>query len=458
MNRANDIKRTMEGNRTICVLIVSIALLFGSCGYKTDLNPPEPRRIERVAGLRSEIKCSGIQLEWSPVLFDTRGDLLSEPASYLVLRKRGEPVKTDTTVSENSDKNQLAEHESDDTESDESQPMDFVSDDDLALEINSEDYEPDTAVSAGEPDESEIPAIPPEYAFSLVAIVPGQPVSLTTPDLEQKTVEWEDTGVPNGPVLGDIPRRFRRPRGFPPDSNTDEGLIPGYVYSYSVVAIDSNYITSLPSPLENAAWVIIPGPPENFESNVELNQVQLSWTPPSVDCKENPMETDIKRYEVFRSEETEPEQFKKVLTVSNFDNLAGNDTNIAMDTIYYYQIRAVIEPSVPGQFSEAITVDTVNIFPPEPPVQLSGAVRPGGVFLNWRFEGEADIAGYRIYRKHSDQPEYDLLNPTVLVTGRMYVDDTVESGQTYTYRVTAVDRSVNRNESPPGNSWTVTVR
>jgi hypothetical protein len=452
MRQETHIPDGIKGKKHLLLRMVVFCVFIWGCGYKTDLNPPEPRRVERVTGLNSEIMCNAIRLEWLPALFDTRGEPLNEPAYYLVLRKRGEPLERVSgrdQIANMTNQNSGVSNITDDDEAEESEnnTMAAIADDE---KIES------TPMDDTLPTESDI--IPPEYAFSLVAIVPGKTVPLTTTDMERVTIQWKDTGVPSGPAMDTAPIRFRKPRYFHSEKDeSDNGLIPGYTYSYSIIAVDSKSVTSQPSALENTPWVIIPGPPDNLESNVALNQVELTWNAPSVDCAGNAIETTINGYEIFRSGEEDPGQFQKLLTVSDIDNLTETDTTMTMDSIYHYKIRAIIEPSVPGEFSEIMTVDTTNIFPPEPPSQLSGAVRPGGVFLNWRYEGEAEIAGYRIYRQPTDQADFELLNPCVLIQGRMYIDETVETGETYTYRVTSVDRSVNGNESPPGNTWTVTV-
>jgi fibronectin type 3 domain-containing protein len=85
------------------------------------------------------------------------------------------------------------------------------------------------------------------------------------------------------------------------------------------------------------------------------------------------------------------------------------------------------------------------------PAQPRGLVAVGagtGIRLAWEAVGDADLAGYRIYRSTTAGRGYQPLTPA-LQAGTTYVDSDVRPGQTYFYVVTAVDRARRANESVP---------
>jgi len=66
----------------------------------------------------------------------------------------------------------------------------------------------------------------------------------------------------------------------------------------------------------------------------------------------------------------------------------------------------------------------------------TGGAQAHSVFLSWNPSTSSDVVGYNVYRTTSPGPPFaKLVNSTQL----SYADDTVKSGKTYTYVVTAVD-------------------
>ena len=67
--------------------------------------------------------------------------------------------------------------------------------------------------------------------------------------------------------------------------------------------------------------------------------------------------------------------------------------------------------------------------------------------LSWRPGAEADLAGYNVYRRDLPAGEWRRLNAAPIAVPA-FTDRTVSSGDTFVYRVTAVDSR--GNESAPG--------
>src|SRR5262249_49384571 len=87
---------------------------------------------------------------------------------------------------------------------------------------------------------------------------------------------------------------------------------------------------------------------------------------------------------------------------------------------------------------------------------MGGACITGthSVALGWTASTSSNIAGYNVYRGTVSGGPYTRLNTSV-VTGTIYTDGAVQSGQTYYYVATAVDTS--NNESAYSSQATAVV-
>jgi len=82
-----------------------------------------------------------------------------------------------------------------------------------------------------------------------------------------------------------------------------------------------------------------------------------------------------------------------------------------------------------------------NTSPASTTLYLAGTTA-GSISLNWDAVADADLSGYELYRQNVAAPGYALV-ATVGVT-TTYVDDSVNTGETYQYYVQAFDTSFNR--------------
>jgi fibronectin type 3 domain-containing protein len=122
-----------------------------------------------------------------------------------------------------------------------------------------------------------------------------------------------------------------------------------------------------------------------------------------------------------------------------------------------------------GETSAPVSIAYRDVFPPAAPTGLAAAPELGelpAIGLSWEPGPEADLAGYRVYRaaqSRSNEPRtvealFTCLagcGTQPLVSATTYRDPSVQSGEFYRYRVTAVDR--NGNESVPSAAITERV-
>jgi hypothetical protein len=134
------------------------------------------------------------------------------------------------------------------------------------------------------------------------------------------------------------------------------------------------------------------------------------------------------------------------------------DKSIEWEKKYQYWIAPVTlwenpahgnKGEVPGDESQPVTITTTDVFPPAAPAGMlaafSGSLQQLFIDLAWTPNSESDLAGYNIYRRSSDEQQFQKLN-TALVKEPAYRDKAVQPGTKYFYAVTAVD--LRNNESP----------
>jgi hypothetical protein len=95
---------------------------------------------------------------------------------------------------------------------------------------------------------------------------------------------------------------------------------------------------------------------------------------------------------------------------------------------------AIFQPAFTGS-------DTI---PPAAPTGLVAVAGDGVVMLDWNDNGEADLAGYTVYRSTTAGGPYTPVTAW-LVVASSYVDSTVADGTTYYYVVTASDSDANES-------------
>jgi fibronectin type 3 domain-containing protein len=127
-----------------------------------------------------------------------------------------------------------------------------------------------------------------------------------------------------------------------------------------------------------------------------------------------------------------------------------SDLNVENEKEYIYSVRAVrrvVKTDVEGRGSLGVPVTPTDLIPPPAPVGLVAIPLKEGIELNWRRNREPDLLGYNVYRREPGEKEFIRLNESP-VTKQTYLDTGVVLDQEYEYAVTAVDKSVRRNESP----------
>ena len=123
-----------------------------------------------------------------------------------------------------------------------------------------------------------------------------------------------------------------------------------------------------------------------------------------------------------------------------------NTARFGQSYIYTVTALAQREPAVESAIGSEHEVRYQDRFPPGVPTELVALAEPGRIRLVWRPVDAEDLAGYIVYRR-TGSGSFERVVAQPLATPE-YNDKAVTAGQTYTYRVTAIDKI--GNQSDPG--------
>jgi predicted phage tail protein len=222
-----------------------------------------------------------------------------------------------------------------------------------------------------------------------------------------------------------------------------------YVNASGQRAAFSNFLS-----IEPAAR-IAQAPTLSTQAAIAEDSIKITWQPPTANI-DGSTPVNLLGYNVYRTDESQTEPSHQAINSALVSGTEYADKSFQFGNDYRYVVRAVSLGTGGGQVeslnSNAISISPRDIFPPATPERPSvAAPEPSSARLAIFFAAnkESDIAGYNLYRSTDpDLPKqnWTKLNQTLL-TRTTYQDDRVESGKTYYYYVTAVDKT--GNVSPP---------
>jgi hypothetical protein len=199
---------------------------------------------------------------------------------------------------------------------------------------------------------------------------------------------------------------------------------------------------------------VCPLPPEILDLRVFKDRIEVSWAPPSANIDRS-SPANVSGYTVFRA--ADGGRTEK-LTPTPTAGLTFEDRRFSFGVAYTYVVRACAvgtDPCLESDDSGARDVLARDTFPPDPPRGLVALSGPNVISLNWEAGREEDLAGYRIWRKEVGGPGFVSLTPGI-VAGNVFTDPSAETGKTYIYAVSALDK--NGNESPRAESGPVSLK
>jgi len=173
-----------------------------------------------------------------------------------------------------------------------------------------------------------------------------------------------------------------------------------------------------------------PGPVENI-SIADIgngSSLQVSWAAG--------IEPDIAGYRVYWGLESEMYTDSQAVSgaYATMDTISG----LMEDSTYYITVRAIDTENRLSYL--AFEVTGIPGLVPSIPVGVVAVPISSGVTISWHGNPQLDIAGYRLYCRLNDNPNYDSLN-TALLTDTTYTDYPLSGMNRYYYAVRAFDQS-----------------
>ncbi len=168
-----------------------------------------------------------------------------------------------------------------------------------------------------------------------------------------------------------------------------------------------------------------------YADTIGEDLVRLSWSP-SADQAEDT------QYRIYRNDEW----------IGSTDELHFTDNTVIISQTYEYGVTAQNSEGFESNLSTTIFVSIVDLTAPTVPLKLAAESASGDrVDLTW--EASADnvgVVGYNIYRNGTK---------VGMVGTTTFADDSIETGNVYTYSVSAVDAA--GNESASSNEVTISI-
>jgi len=210
---------------------------------------------------------------------------------------------------------------------------------------------------------------------------------------------------------------------------TDATVTNGVTYYYQVSA--TNAIGEGPRSSEvSVTPATPPGAPQGLSATPGDATVSLTWSPPSSNGG-----SPITNYRVYRGNISGGETLLTTLGVAT----SYSDTTVTNGVTYYYEVSALNNVGEGPRSSEASATPIASTTVPGAPQDLGAVAGDATVALAWSSpssDGGSTITNYRVYRGTiSGQLSLLATLPNVL----SYTDSAVTNGQTYYYKVTAVN-------------------
>ena len=222
-----------------------------------------------------------------------------------------------------------------------------------------------------------------------------------------------------------------------------------YVNASGQRAAFSNFLSIEPAARIAQAPTLAPQP------KIAEDAITLSWQPPTANI-DGSTPVNLLGYNVYRIDEAQTDVGNQAINSTLISGTEYADKNFQFGKDYRYVVRAVSLGTGGAQVeslnSNSVAVAPRDIFAPAAPERPSiAAPEPSSARLAIFFAAnkETDIDGYNIYRStdpNLPKQQWTKLNQALL-TRTTFQDEKVESGKTYYYYITAVDKA--GNVSPP---------
>jgi hypothetical protein len=190
--------------------------------------------------------------------------------------------------------------------------------------------------------------------------------------------------------------------------------------------------------------------PASLNSTISEQAIQLDWIAPNINI-DGTKPANILGYNIYRADSNT--DIPVLLNPYPITDMSFNDKNFEFEKAYEYFVRTVSLGSngelVESLNSNKVEVKPIDTFAPSPPSAITIAAAPNNLSIFFAVNVEKDIVGYNIFRTtNPNQPksQWMLITKETLLMNT-FQDFAVESGKTYYYYLTAIDRAGNISQS-----------
>lgn len=221
-------------------------------------------------------------------------------------------------------------------------------------------------------------------------------------------------------------------------------LRSGHKYFFKVQSRTSWWAASADSNIVSFVWHIPAKAPAGVETEAADSRVILRWQPVTRLMDGEEVAYPL-RYQLLRSSDNVnfAEIGEAVTEPLYVDNRVINGET------YYYKVQSVIMVEgngVGGGLSDVVSVTPLDLTPPAAPSGVTVVQTAGGIKVFWDKSPEADVHGYRIYRRAAEESEAQLIGEVQAVY-TIFEDVDVPGERSFYYSVTAYDQMEPPNES-----------
>jgi len=193
----------------------------------------------------------------------------------------------------------------------------------------------------------------------------------------------------------------------------------------------------------------IPSAPVGLRAEVLEDRIRLAWDRPETNA-DGSRPACLAGYRLYRSEKDPPE-FSTPLQPEIVKENRFDDMEMVFGRAVSYAVQIVgCSPTsiAESRLSEPLRTLPKDVFAPAVPSRLEAFDLAEGISLRWNPNREADLAGYRVYRSESIEDQGRLVHSEPIQED-IFLDKTAETGKTYYYRLSAVDRTGNESKTTP---------
>jgi hypothetical protein len=249
--------------------------------------------------------------------------------------------------------------------------------------------------------------------------------------------------------------------------------LPRYLYALQVVeAKGRKSMLRTPSMIELCR---APQPPIDLQLETAEGEVRLDWkpgeatvqsaappatapsgaAPPAAAQQAGAQQAGAQQagatplFNVYRRQKVDVRDPETPLNQAPLDAPSFIDRTFQYDVEYVYFVRATTaekNSTCESTASPAAEVKPHDRFAPDAPTGLAVAAEGDVIRVYWFPNSEADLGGYRVYRRAGDAAETTFL-ADVPATETSFIDSGAQRGVRYHYSVSAVDTATPVNES-----------